>query len=63
MDSSEAQESSERDQLWASLRALAPDIERLAAGDFEVTEREVKLITLLARIVKAEMAYRAQEAI
>jgi len=34
MDSEQAQESSERDQLWARLRALRPEIDRLAAGQF-----------------------------
>src|SRR5436309_1630583 len=31
MEPKEAQEISERDQLWASLRALRPEIDRLAA--------------------------------
>jgi hypothetical protein len=55
-----AQEISERDQLWASLRALRPDIERLAAGDPAAGEWRDPLIKLLARIVIAELDFRAQ---
>ena len=44
---------SERDQLWASLRALRPEIERLGAGDWEASERQKQIVTLLARIVAA----------
>src|SRR5438105_2037354 len=62
MDPNEAQEISERDQLWASLRALRPEIERLAAGDFESSGRQQQIIVLLARIVTAEMDYRARDA-
>jgi hypothetical protein len=47
-----------RDQLWASLRALRPDIDRLAAGEFGGSQREWDLIRLLARIVAAELAFR-----
>jgi hypothetical protein len=39
MDPEEAQEIAERDQLWASLRALRPEIERLAAGQWDASER------------------------
>jgi len=58
MDSDQAQEISERDQLWASLRALRSEIERLAAGTFEQSEAQSKLVALLARIVVAEMDFR-----
>ena len=61
MDAEELQAISERDQLWASLRALQPDIEKLAAGDFDSSPRQQQLITLLARIVLSELAFRAQE--
>jgi hypothetical protein len=61
MDPDEARESSERDQLWASLRALRPEIDRLAAGELEPSERQQRLVVLLARIVAAEMDYRARE--
>ena len=50
----------ERDQLWASLRALQPEIELLAAGSWAGTEREKQIIQLLARIVVAELTFRAK---
>jgi hypothetical protein len=62
MDPEQAQESSERDQLWASLRALRPEIDRLAAERFDSSDRQRQIISLLARIVAAEMDYRAKEA-
>jgi hypothetical protein len=62
MEPDEAQETSERDQLWASLRVLRPEIERLAAGQLEVTERQAQLILIVARIVLAEMEFRAKDA-
>ncbi len=62
MDSNQAREVSERDQLWASLRALRPEIDRLAAGTTGSPERDRQLVTLLARIVAAEMDYRARDA-
>jgi len=58
----QAQEQSERDQLWASLRALRGEIDRLAAGGLEGTEQQQKLIILIARIVAAEMDFRARDA-
>ena len=60
MDPSEAQETSERDQLWASLRALRPEIDRLVAGEFDQSERQQKLVMVLAQIVLAEMKFRAR---
>jgi hypothetical protein len=60
MDPEQAQESSERDQLWASLRALRPEIDRLAAGQFDFSDRQRQIISVLARIVVAEMDYRAK---
>ena len=62
MDPNRAQETSERDQLWASLRALRPEIDRLAAGQLDGTEREAQLILVLARIVAAEMTFRERDA-
>ena len=58
----QAKEVSERDQLWASLRALRPEIDRLAAGEPGPPERDRQLVLLLARIVAAEMNYRARDA-
>jgi hypothetical protein len=62
MDPIRAQETSERDQLWASLRALRPEIGRLAAGEFDGSDRQKQLVLVLARIVAAEMTFRAREA-
>jgi hypothetical protein len=62
MEPDRAQEISERDQLWASLRALRPEIDRLAAGDWESSERQRQIVTLVARIVVAEMDFRARDA-
>lgn len=62
MEPDEAQETSERDQLWASLRALRPEIEDLAAGEFRGSERQQRLVTIVARIVLAEMDFRARDA-
>ncbi len=49
----------ERDQLWASLRRLLPEIERLAEGQSDGSDRERQLMQLLARIVVSELAFRA----
>jgi hypothetical protein len=61
MEPDHAQEISERDQLWASLRALRPEIDRLAAGELEPSERQLQIVLLVARIVAAEMDYRERE--
>ena len=60
MDADDMQTVAERDQLWASLRALLPEIERVAAGSWAGTEREKQIIQLLARIVVAELTFRAK---
>ena len=62
MDPDALQASMERDQLWASLRALRPEIDQLAAGAFTGTERELRLLQLMARIVANELAYREGQA-
>jgi hypothetical protein len=62
MGPGQGRESSERDQLWASLRALRPEIDRLAAGEFDGSDRQGQLVAVLARIVAAEMDFRAKEA-
>jgi hypothetical protein len=62
MDPDNIQEISERDQLWASLRGLKAEIQRLADGEFDGSERQQQLTVLLARIVAAEMDFRAKEA-
>jgi hypothetical protein len=59
MDSDDLQAVAARDQLWASLRVLLPEIEALAAGAWDGSERQQQIIQLLSRIVVAEMRYRA----
>ena len=54
------QATAERDQLWAGLRRLLPEIAQLGQGLFEGTERERQLVQLLARIVTAELNFRAE---
>jgi hypothetical protein len=61
MEPDDIQAVAARDQLWASLRALLPEIEALAAGSWTGTEREQQIIQLVARIVVAEMRFRAEE--
>lgn len=62
MDPDQMQTIAARDQLWASLRVLRPEIDKLASGPFEGTEREWEIIRILARIVSAELDFRANEA-
>jgi hypothetical protein len=62
MDPDQAKEISERDQLWASLRALRPQIDQLAAGELTESPVQRQVVILLARIVAAEMDYRARDA-
>jgi hypothetical protein len=62
MDSERAREIAERDQLWASLRALRSQIDRLALGDLDGSAAEQQLVMVLARIVAAELDFRASEA-
>jgi hypothetical protein len=61
MDPERAQAVAERDQLWASLRALRLDIDSLAQGELDGSERQAHIIQILARIVAAEMDFRKQE--
>lgn len=58
MDADRAREISERDQLWASLRALTAPIDRLAAGEFDGTDYQKQIVTILARVVSAEIGFR-----
>jgi hypothetical protein len=62
MNPEQAQDTAGRDQLWASLRALRPEIDRIAASDFDSSERERQLTVVLARVVVAEMDFRARDA-
>jgi hypothetical protein len=61
MDPEKAQTIAARDQLWASLRLLLPEIDQLAQGQIEGSERERQIIQLIARVVSAELGYRADE--
>jgi hypothetical protein len=62
MDPQRLQEISERDQLWASLRALRPEIDRIARGQFDSSEYQQQLFLVLARIVVAELDFREKDA-
>jgi hypothetical protein len=62
MEPGQARESSERDQLWASLRALRPEIDRLVMREFDASDRQKQIVSVLARIVAAEMDFRAKDA-
>ena len=57
MNSERAREIAERDQLWASLRALRAEIDRLASGNLDGSPPEQQLVMLLARIVAAKRSY------
>ena len=57
-DEQQIREGAERDQLWASLRALLPEIDLLAAGRWEGTDRERQLVQVLAGVVAAELRFR-----
>ena len=61
MDQDKIKDVADRDQLWASLRELRGEIDRLAAGEVDSSERQKQLIVLLARIVVAELTYRATQ--
>ena len=61
MDPDKAQAIAARDQLWASMRLLLPEINELAQGRSSGSERERQVIQLLARVVSAELGFRADE--
>lgn len=62
MEADHLQEIAARDQFWSTIRVLQPAIEKLAAGQFDNTETERKMIQLLSRVVVAELQYRAKHA-
>jgi hypothetical protein len=62
VDAEQAQESSERDQLWANLRVLRAEIDRLAAGAPVDSDRLRQLVVVLARITAAELDFRERDA-
>ena len=61
MDPDRIQATAYRDQLWSSLRALLPEINRIADGQFDGSERERQILQILARVVVAELQFRADE--
>ena len=61
MEPLQAQDIAERDQLWANLRVLREEIERMAEGEIGAEDRQRQLTLLLARIVLAELDFRARE--
>jgi hypothetical protein len=61
MSSDHLQDSAERDQLWASLRGLRPELERLAAGELDGSDRQNAMTVLLARIMLLELQFRADD--
>ena len=62
MEPDRAREVSERDQLWAALRGLRSEVDRLAGGGFEGTDRDRQMVVVLARIVAAELDFRDRDA-
>jgi hypothetical protein len=62
MDPEHLQAISQRDQLWASLRALQPDIDRLAQGEIDGSDRERQIQQIFAKVIQAELQFRAMEA-
>jgi hypothetical protein len=61
MDSEQLREIAERDQLWASLRVLQPEINDLARGVFESSQRQQQIVRILAQVVAAELDFRSRQ--
>jgi hypothetical protein len=59
-DADRLQALAQRDQLWASLRSLLPEIERMANEPADGSERERQLMRVLAGVVAAELRFRAE---
>ena len=62
MDAEHLQAIAARDQLWSSLRVLLPEIRRLAEDHLDDPARERQVVQLLARVVAAELQFRAENA-
>ncbi len=62
MDQDHLQAMAYRDQAWAGMRTLLPEIEKLAQGQLDYSERERHLIRVLAGVVAAELRIRQAEA-
>jgi hypothetical protein len=61
MEALHAKDIAERDQLWACLRVLREEVERLSRETEPLESRQQHLAVLLARIVLAELDYRVRE--
>ena len=61
MDADELKAIAARDQFWASLRVLLPENRNTGAGNLGNTLREQELVQLLARVVVAELRFRAEQ--
>ena len=61
MEPDRAQTIAARDQLWASMRLLRSEIDQLAQGCSDGSERERQIVQLLARVVSAELGFRDEE--
>jgi hypothetical protein len=62
MDPDQLQAIAARDQLWSSLKALLPEINTIASGQFDGSPRQQHLIKILAQIVAAELTFRKDDA-
>jgi hypothetical protein len=62
MDEDHLQAIAARDQLWSSLRVLRSEIERIAEGEYNDSPHQREVVQLLARIVVAELQFRAEHA-
>ena len=60
MDDDHLQAIASRDQLRSSLRVLREEIDRIAEGHQEDSPRQREVVQLLARIVIAELQFRAE---
>lgn len=58
MEAVQAKDVADRDQLWACLRVLREEVERLAGETAPLDSQQQKLAVLLARIMLAELDYR-----
>jgi hypothetical protein len=61
MDPEYLQTVAARDQLWASLRPLLPELKKLADGELDGSPRQLQIIVLMAKILSAELEFRAEE--
>lgn len=43
-------------------QALRPEIDRLATGQFDSSDRQKQIVSVLARIIAAERGFRAKDA-